>query len=170
MRIIAVGYPGSQELVPFSKYLIEKYIGLETIFLNHLGDVDNWSSFVSRELEKLDDERIIFTLDDYLVRGLDKVSFERALTLKPCVKLCYCTEDEHKEYPVTTQYTIWDRKELIELLKKTTNPWDFEINGSKLFKDSVVCSCIDYDTRSALSKQWKGVRMEGSENDFYGQR
>lgn len=169
MKIILVGYPGSQKLVPVSKYLVEKYLpGFEVRYLNHTGNVSDWSAFVATYLELLDDEKIIFALDDYLIRApIDMKRYKEALTLKPCVKLFTCTEQEHREYPVTTQYTIWDRKELMELLKQTSSPWDFEINGSKLFKGtSTLLPCLDYDTSSALSPRWSGVRLNLNEEDL----
>ena len=164
MRIILVGHPGSQQIVPASRYLLEKYLpGFTLDFINHTGAVEFWSSFCANYLEGIQDDRIIFTLDDYLVNApMDRKSFDDALAMTPCVKLCVCADEEHRGYPVPTQYTIWDRKELIVLLRQTTTPWDFEINGSKLFRGkSQVKSCIFYDTRSALSNRWAGVRTDG---------
>lgn len=159
LEVILVGYPASQELVGVSKILVEKYIGVTPTYLNHEGPVNEWSKFVKSYLEGITNERIIFGLDDYLIEGCDKERLAEAILMEPCVKLCASTEEEHSEYPVTTQYTIWNRLELIDLLGKTTNPWDFEINGSKLFKGaSILHTCLDYDVHSALSSRWEGVR------------
>ena len=175
MRIILVGYPGSQRLLPFSKYLTSRYLSdFEIIYLNYEGKIAGWSNYVVDYLLKLGDEKVILSLDDFLIRSaIDMDKFKIAKSMKPCVKLCYCTEQEHKEYPVTLQYTIWNRIELISLLRKTTTPWDFEINGSKLFKGtSVVYSCMDYDTHSALSARWVGTKLDGiklEDLEHYGQ-
>lgn len=163
MKVILVGYPGSQPLVPAAKYLTDKYLpGFEVRYLNFTGKKEHWSGFVADYLRSFNDQRVIFALDDYLLsKPIDMVRFKEALKMKPCVKLCVCTPEEHAEYPVTTQYTIWNRLELITLLHKTTTPWDFEINGSKLFKGtSVVHSCLEYDTHSALSARWSGARLD----------
>ena len=78
------------------------------------------------------------------------------------MKLSESTWEEHQGYPVTTKYTIWNRQELIDLLSQTTTPWDFEINGSKLFKGkSNLATCIHYDNHSSLSGRWKGVNWNG---------
>lgn len=163
MKVIIIGYPGSQHIVPASKYLTGKYLpGFDFHYLNWTGDKEGWSSFLSTYLSSLDDEKIIFALDDYLVNGFDKEKFKEALKLEPCVKLSESTWEEHQGYPVTTQYTIWNRQELIDLLSQTTTPWDFEINGSKLFKGkSNLATCIHYDNHSSLSGRWKGVNWNG---------
>src|SRR3990167_1229695 len=163
MKIILVGYPGSQPIVKASKYLTDKYLpGFDIHWLNWIGGLEGWSNFVANYLAHLDDEKVIFALDDYLISGFDEDKFKEALKLEPCVKLCETTWGEHRGYPVTTQYTIWNRKELIDLLSKTTTPWDFEISGSNLFKGkSNLLTCIHYDNHSALSGRWKGVDWSG---------
>ena len=163
MKVILVGYPGSQHIVPASRYLAKKYLpGFDIHYLNYVGEKDKWSVFVGEYLLKLTDKFVIFALDDYLINGFDKEKFEEALKLEPCVKLCESTEEEHKGYPITTQYTIWNRKELIDLLSQTTTPWDFEMRGSQLFKGkSNLLTCINYYTNSSLSNRWQGVDWKG---------
>ena len=135
MRIALIGYPGSQSVVPLSKYLLKKYMPkFDVLWINYRGHTEGWSAFLAQYLSNLPDKKIIFGLDDYLVNGFDEERFREALKREPCVKLCYSTKQEHEDYPVTTQYTIWNRKELIDLLKKTTDPWNFEMTGSKLFE------------------------------------
>ena len=178
MNIILAGYPGSQKLVPVSKYLIEKYLpGFRVRYLNYQGPIEKWSQFVFNEVWfGADDEKIIFGLDDYLIRDyIDMKRYEEAIAMDAdCIKLCPSTEEEHKEYPVTTQYGIWKRKSLAKLLFVTHSPWDFEITGSKLYKGektrilyepceykSLLHTCIDYDNHSALSSRWDGIRLDG---------
>lgn len=162
-RIILIGYPESQKVVPLSKYLLKKYMpDFNVLWLNYHGEVDGWSKFLRQYLSNLPDKKIIFGLDDYLVTGFDEEAYKEAESTWPCVKLCYATEKEHVEYPVTTQYTIWDKKELINLLKQTNSPWNFEMTGSALFKGvSNLKPCVKYYTNSSISSRWKGVDLQG---------
>ena len=171
-KIILVGYPGSQFLVPASRYLTDKYLkDFEVHWLNWVDDLKGWSTFVATYLAHLEDKNIIFALDDYLVSGFNKEVYEKlAQKCKDdivAVKLHDTTVEEHIGYPVTTQYTIWNREFLIDLLSQTTTPWDFEIRGSNIFSRLKVKSiaspvpAIEYNTSSALSGRWKGVDWKG---------
>lgn len=177
MKVILVGYPGSQCIVPASKYLTEKYLQLrdektnesffDFIYLNYEGEINGWSNYLIEYLSKLEDHTVIFALDDYLISDdMDSMGFSGALQELVgdvvCVKLCESTEQEHKEYPVTTQYTIWDRAYLISLLKKINTPWEFEIHGSRMFDKKVLHRpCIKYFTNSAISGRWEGINLSG---------
>lgn len=168
MKVILVGYPGSQKIVPASRYLTSKYLPeFDITYLNYEGGIDGWSFYLSTYLRTLEDKNIIFSLDDYLISGL--VNMYRYKEAEAdigdyvvCVKLCYCSMREHYEYPVTTQYCIWDREYLIWLLDQVKTPWEFEIVGSQLFDKTVLLrSCIDYFTNSSISSRWEGVRLDG---------
>lgn len=175
MKIILVGYPGSQCIVPSSRYLAGKYFGkygatstlIEFFYLNYTGEVNGWSDYLVDYLSTIDDENIIFTLDDYLISDyIDRGSLESALSEiggdVVCVKLCHSTPEEHAEYPVTTQYTIWNREYLISLLKKVNTPWEFEIHGSRMFDKKVLHRpCIKYFTNSSISGRWEGINLSG---------
>lgn len=174
MNISLVGHPGSQFLVPASKYLTEKYLpGFNIRYINHTGPTREWSRFVYDHIKMLSGPLVIFSLDDYLIGSpLDRDAYDNAINLfmedgVRCVKLFPCTDEEHEEYPVTTQYTIWDRRFLLRLLLQTSDPWDFEMRGSKIFKISKSRSermqwpALHYNTSSALSKRWSGVRIDG---------
>jgi hypothetical protein len=178
MKIILIGYPGSQKIVPASKYLTSKYLpGFDITYLNYKGDINGWAQYVADFLEYLTDGKIIFALDDYLVCGpLDEKIYKEANSAVGtidgrlvCVKLCECSEQEHEEYPSTTQYTIWDRLFLIKLLRQVSTPWQFEIEGSKIMKQigvhTIVKSCIPYFTNSSLSNRWSGIRWDGLKED-----
>lgn len=178
MKCILIGYNGSQCIVPASKYLTNKYVpDLCKIYLNYKGDVSGWSKYVAGFLEYLPDENIVFALDDYLIADkLDIVKFADALCEiegdAVCAKLCQSTPEEHEEYPVTTQWTIWNRLYLIELLNNfiVRSPWEFEINGSKIFSniDKKKClhrPCLDYFTNSSISSRWEGVRLDGLKSE-----
>jgi hypothetical protein len=169
MKVFLVGYPGSQIIVPASRYLTTKYLPayFKVTYLNYKGPIKEWASSLVTFLSFLTDEKIIFALDDYLLAApidLGKYGDAEAEVKGDvvCVKLCKCNEKDQKEYPVTTQYCIWNREYLIDLLKEVTTPWEFEIKGSKIFgKTSIVRECLDYFTNSSLSSRWKGVRLDG---------
>jgi len=169
MKVILVGHPGSQYILNASRYLTAKYLPsfFNVTYLNYTGPIKEWAMFLATYLDFLIDEKIVFALDDYLLAGpLDVEKFAAAeAELKGdvvCVKLCECSEQDHKEYPVTTQYCIWNREYLISLLNKVNTPWEFEIEGSKMFdKITLLRPCIDYFTNSSLSSRWKGVRLDG---------
>lgn len=174
MKIILIGYLGSQIIVPASKYLTSKYLkGFDIVYLNYTGAISGWSNFLSAYLSTLTDENIIFALDDYLVAApIDINKYNSALSEMGgdvvCVKLCKSTLQEHEEYPVTTQYTIWNRNYLIELLSQPEikNAWDFEMKGSKIFnKKCLLRTCIDYFCNSSISGRWNGVRFDGLKED-----
>lgn len=177
MKIILIGYPGSQAVVPISKYLTDKYLpGFDKIYLNYEGPIDGWSDYVVGFLKYLPDQKVIFALDDYLISGpIDMEIFKQADgALGGALinaKLCYCSEQEQIEYPCTTQYTIWNREFLIQLLGFVKNPWQFELDGSKILTQigaqTILRPCIPYFTNSSLSSRWPGIRVEGlSEEDI----
>lgn len=169
--IILVGHPGSQCIVPASKYLTGKYLSdFDVRYLNYDGEIHGWSQFVADYLKTLAVPTVIFALDDYLVSGFDRTAYdELKKKLTPdvaCVKLFHTDNHEHEGYPVTTQYTLWDREFLIALLEQTRTPWDFEIRGSNIFSEFGAKSiygvpAIEYNTSSCLSSRWHGVRWEG---------
>lgn len=171
MKIILIGHPGSQHIVPASKYLVEKYLpGFDVVWLNHVGPKENWSKFVSSYLQSIDDQLIIVALDDYLVNSpFDEVFYEHALQKMAacmCCKLCSNTMEELNDYPITTQYCIWNREFLLKILSKTTDPWNFEIEGSRIFKKEFfgavgVYPCMKYDVHSSLSARWEGINTNG---------
>lgn len=166
--VVLIGYPGSQRIVPACKYLTNKYLpGFNIIHLNYARRIEGWSDYLRTFLSFLTDRYIIFALDDYLVSNyIDFVKYNSAFDelggSVVCVKLCQSTLQEHLEYPVTTQYTLWDREYLIHLLTQVNTPWEFEITGSLLFnKTSLHRPCLDYFTNSSISGRWEGVRLDG---------
>ena len=168
-QVYLVGYPGSQIIVPASRHLTSKYLpDFEVTYWNYTGPIEGWSAFLVGELSKLKAKNIIFALDDYLIAApIDTRLFVQAYEYMKspevvCVKLCKSTIEEHKAYPVTTQYCLWDREYLIWLLQQIKTPWEFEIDGSKLFNKVVLLeTCIDYFCNSSLSARWEGINLTG---------
>jgi hypothetical protein len=165
MKLILVGYPGSQKIRKASEYLVKKYTDFDVHWLVYGGEIQGWSQFIADYLKGLTDERIIFALDDYLISDYFDMGLDLTMGDAVCVKLCEATAQENEEYPVTTQYCLWDREYLISLLEQTTSPWDFEIRGSRIFKEQgkelLHLPVLKYNTHSALSKRWEGVRLDG---------
>lgn len=168
MLVILIGYPGSQKIVKASKYLTGKYLpGFDITYLNYTGEISGWATYLSNYLYSIPDKTIIFALDDYLVADYVDIDKYRA-ALKEltgdvvCIKLCKSTAQEHEEYPVTTQYCIWDKKYLIWLLNQVQTPWQFEIIGSRLFNKTVLLrTCLDYFCNSSISGRWEGINLTG---------
>jgi hypothetical protein len=165
MKTILLGYPGSRTIRNASTYLFEKYMPkeFEAVWLEYDGEIGGWSAFIADYLRGLPDRRVMFSLDDYLISGEPDMDGYRNITGRAdVIKLCFASPDENKEYPVTTQYTEWDREMLIGLLEKTTTPWSFEIDGSRVFNGSTLfANVIPYYTNSSLSSRWEGVRLDG---------
>lgn len=176
MKVILIGYPGSQCIVKASKYLTNKYLPstFDVIYLNYKGEIGGWSKYVVGFLEYLTDDKVIFALDDYLLADyIDIFKYSIAESkLKGdivSVKLCQSTPEEHEEYPVTTQYTIWNRESLISILSRVKTPWEFEIDGSAYFKaaglKTLHIPCMNYFANSSISSRWEGIRLDGLNND-----
>lgn len=189
IKVILAGYEGSKKILSASSYLINKYLkGFDVYFLNY-GDyngqlfcgtyisldteqkdgTNSWSKYIADYLRRLEDEYIIFALDDYLLSNpvdLSDIDYRGY----DCVKLCSGSDINDKEYSCTTQYTIWKREFLIDVLEQVKTPWEFEIEGSKyinkLNKNIILIPAMTYPDCSALSSKWEGVRLIGNENDI----
>lgn len=168
MKIIFIGSKRSDCIIKASKYLAEKYLPqFEKIYLKFDRDLEYWSVYLSGFLAALPVENIILGMDDFLIAA--PINIQVYLdALKEmggdvvCIKLCKSTEEEHEQYPVTTQLSIWNREYLIDLLENTNSPWNFERAGSKMFgKKSLLRTCIDYNCNSATSGRWEGYKLDG---------
>lgn len=143
---------------------------------------ENWSADIARYLETLTDTWVIFSLDDFLLSAPCDVDAYESLRVKltalttraglaweqdqpvsdyesmGCGMIRY---KQHAEYSSSTQYSIWNRVRLIDLLHETTTPWDFEIKGTDVLNRSaaevlgVQTSIMSYPMSSALSKRWE---------------
>ncbi len=136
MVIIFIGSSRSNIVIKASKYLADKYLPwFEKRYLKFDRDLEYWSVYLSGYLTALKDKYIMFGMDDFLFADyMDINIYNEALKEMGgdvvCVKLCNSTEEEHEEYPVTTQLSIWNREYLISILERTNSPWNFERAGS----------------------------------------
>ena len=171
---------GSKKILAASSYLLNKYMPgeFEFTFLNfgdyagdlvageyvsldvqQMGGSESWSRYLIDYLSKLDDELIIFGLDDYLLSNfIDLDAYEDLLDyleddysigaaklgISPSYRIAdYEMLDDHvyalkKEanYSATTQLCVWRRKFLIDVLSRVQNPWQFELMGSEYIKST----------------------------------
>jgi hypothetical protein len=131
----------------------------------------------------------VFALDDYLLaKPLDTSRFQMLLDNMDenvmCARLCDSSFYKDKEvygelikvgieaYTCTTQYCIWDREALINVLEQVGTPWEFEIHGSEFMNRiaydviGTVTPALEYNTNSSLSPKWEGIDLKGlSEKD-----
>lgn len=184
MKVILVGYQGSRKVRAASQYLVKKYLPFETTWLEYTGAIEGWAAFVADYLRNLTDTHVIFALDDYLLASpLDLDRFNMLLSYMDedvvCARLCdssfYKNTDITGElirvgvddYTCTTQYCIWDREALINVLEQVHTPWEFELEGSEFMNRisysviGTVTPALQYNTNSSLSNRWEGVDLAG---------
>lgn len=205
MKIYLIGHKGSKKILEASSYLAKKYLpsDFEINYVNfgyfdesklneckylNIGNfrykgINSWSSYMYQLFSNIDDEYVVFSLDDYLLsKNLNRDNFNSLLeNLKlnenyVSAELSISPEEKYSDlyksddiyvYPnsysftVNTQWRIWKREYLCEVLKITTNPWSFEIDGSKFLNESnykSISHCSDvlnYPEISSLSKRNK---------------
>jgi len=178
MKTILVGYEGSKKILAASSYLLNKYMPgeFEIFFLNYgeyfgelstgsyvsldtkqTGGSNSWSKYLIQYLSTLDDEYIIFGLDDYLLSNrIDLDSYQDLLcyikddysiaAAKLGISPSYRTSDyeilddhvyvlkKEANYCATTQLCIWRRQFLLDVLSRVGTPWQFELLGSDYIK------------------------------------
>ena len=169
----------------FGKYDLKNLNGCNYIKMGNFrkGGLESWSSYILNILKDIKDEYIIFSLDDYLLsKDLNIKNFNYLLeNLKQNIKyisaeLSISPEEKYDQnnienqiyiYPdnysfsVNTQWRIWKREFLLEVLKETTHPWSFEIDGSKYLNDSNYSSIthslsvLNYPEISSISNRNK---------------
>jgi hypothetical protein len=143
-----------------------------------------WSANLLDALKKIDDDLIFIALDDFflskkmnienlldlyteLIQNDEYIAAE--LTLSPMEKAFGLNEEKNNIYiypktygfTVNTQWRIWKRKYLISLLEKTTDAWNFEIQGSQILNNTKYRSIssylpiLDYPEISAITQRNK---------------
>lgn len=120
------------------------------------GGANSWSKYLLSFFENLEDEHLILSLEDFFpvsVPDLSVVSSITALmskdisigrfdltwdTFANCRSKIVGTlndsiaviEPDNVIYRISCQPAVWKRSYLVDILRHTTSPWDFEINGS----------------------------------------
>ena len=205
MKVILNGFKTSKKIIPTSSYLINKYIpeSFEIQYLNfgkynsdlygakyiscgpyRIGGIKSWSKYNAKYFSTLDDEFIIFSLDDFLLTKslnmelfnslFDKLKENKMIGIAQLgigsnihqKKYDLITDKifnlgPNANYSVTTQWSIWRRKVLIDVLNHTNDPWDFELNGSVYFNKKnyiaigSVPAALPYPDWSSLSNKNK---------------
>ena len=200
-----VGYRNSKKIISASAYLIKKYIPNEinTTFLNYgnfngktfnsnyeklgnfrFGGADTWGKYLSKYFEEIEDEFLIFGLDDYFIsKNLNQDSFDKVLeAIQSSKKIAnvqlsfssnqinknYLTKENNilylkrdSDYSAVTQWSIWRRSVLLNILKNIKSPWEFELKGSKILNKLNLNTVITdppvliYPDASALSSRNK---------------
>jgi len=158
------------------------------------GGVGAWSKYLRRHLKVIRDEFVVFGLDDYLLDApMDRKVFDtlfRAVVDDAevvCARLCqsdFYTDREKRirpdglieltpeaAYSVTTQYCLWRRDALLDVLAQVEDPWQFEMTGSVYLNSTgwkVIGSptpALRYPDESCLSTKWTGVRVRGNNRE-----
>lgn len=121
------------------------------------GGASGWSKYILSYLQNIEDEQVIFTLEDFfptkspnikLIKNVsnllksnskigrfdltfDSYSFGKYTIVKKIKNLTIINKEKYTEYRITTQPSLWNKEFLMDILRNTTSPWDFEINGTK---------------------------------------
>ena len=113
--------------------------------------IEDWGIDIYSTISKDENEFVIFLLDDMLMLDYlnedvlnyllnkclnDKLIMRCALGIDLQFLPCFIAENagdfnivelyQHSEYRISTQPSIWRKSYLLDILKKTTNPWHFE--------------------------------------------
>lgn len=187
-KIILSGYDGSKKIIPASSYQWAKHTPEKDIlFLNYgnyndklfIGEyvslkdkqdaVNDWSKDIVRYLDSINDEYLIFGLDDFL---LASYSFPDIFKTSECTNMHTEFDVSNKEYSCTAQLTLWKKGLLIEILSLVKTPWEFELWGSQYINAHNIkvehVPLFNYCGESALSARHPGkVSIKGlSEEDI----
>ena len=201
-----VGYKDSKKIISASAYLISKYLprSINTTFLNYgnfkgeifsssylmlsyfrYGGVNSWANNLVKFFKNLDEEILIFCLDDYLLTKKLNEDMLKKIIQKMTnssnianAQLSITTNQLNKNYTLDddgfnylnpdamysaiTQWSIWKKDTLITLLENIKSPWEFELKGSKILNNLNLKTLISdppiliYPDGSSLSGRNKG--------------
>lgn len=131
----------------FNIYLINNEIEYDNkdITVIHTGKEVNWFDRTIRSLEAINEEYIVFMLEDYFVsKNVYNDDFEEIihymdensvyfyrLSLLPSIKKQIKPRYNYSEqlkYPISLQPAVWNKDRLLSILKEISGktPWDFE--------------------------------------------
>lgn len=138
-----------------------------------VGQETTWLNRTIKTLEKIEEEYIIFFLEDYFIskivdsneieklcrRMQEKKIYYYQLSVKNKLKKNekYIKSNKSLSYPISLQLAIWNRKKLIsylyemQLKKIYQTPWDFERFFIEMFKNQTgEIIGVEYDTRDIM--------------------
>jgi len=120
-----------------------------------VGGVQCWSSYLIDYFESIDDEIILWGIDDHLIVDyldvdiynflVDKIKNDstigRISLIDNIVNRQHTIMEKHNSfdlilqnvgtnYRIDCQFSLWNKKYLLDNLKRDWTPWQFEINGS----------------------------------------
>lgn len=152
-------------------YLVnnEKNFEHKNVNVIHTGTEINWFHRTIESLESLENEYVLFLLEDYfLSKHINNEDIEEIVSFmcekdvyyymlskradQPKEKIRYAV-DATTRYAISLQPAIWNRKKLLEILYEINgqSPWDFEIYFSEKYKGKTgTIEGVYYDTRDIL--------------------
>lgn len=159
------------EECPYKMYLTsnEKEFHFNDLVVLKFGKETSWIERTIKTLEMIDEEYIIFFLEDYFIskkissevieeiivhmknNNLFYYQLSNRMNLEQNKK--YIKIDKSIPYPISLQLSIWNRMELLEFLKvmqfeRVKSPWDFERYFIDKYKNSKgILRGVEYDTR-----------------------
>jgi len=156
----------------YPKYLINNTLDFswKDISVIHSGKEINWFNRAIRTLEMINEDYVLFMLEDYfLSKRVKNEDIEEILNYMHYngiyyyqLSLCHLIKKEKKirtnisdkmKYPISLQPAIWKRHELLRALYKIKGetPWDFELYFASLYENKKEkINGVAYDTRDIL--------------------
>ena len=173
-----------KELEFWNKNLLSKSVFFTDDFIEDLNikqieikeDI-SWSMRVAKSLENIDEDYILFLLDDYIIKEKVNINHvEMIINSSKSFGVKYCrlidTPSEKSfgdmrpikvdNYGINLQPAIWDRKFLISILKKIdSNPWITETSLHNFFtinennyQGAFGYNFIDYYLNAVIKGKW----------------
>lgn len=167
----------NEELISSSVFFSDGFI--PDLKMNQLV-IDNnisWSARVAKSLETVEQDYILFLLDDYfLLKKLDSEKIEMLVNWSSKLDINYCRlvnipKDNRfgnmmplpvNPYSINLQPAIWNRKLLISILNHVdSNPWvtetslpNYFVNEQNFYKSAVGFNLIDGYLNAVIKGKW----------------
>jgi hypothetical protein len=146
---------------------------------NQLGGVNNWSTYLINYFNSIDDEIILFGIDDHFIvdfidetileylidvikqnKSIGRISLIDNIDKRPhenIIDLDHFTlirQNQNTNYRIDCQFSLWRKDYLLNYMLSKWTPWDFEIEGSKLARND------GYEILGT-SKRYCVIKIEG---------
>ena len=168
-------WPNHPQVVYSTESVINPFY--KTIPLNF--DIEHWTDRVRETVKQIDDNYILFMVDDVFIR--EKVDNNKVLSLCNYLignyaNINFQLNGDNKAIPVSDELlerspgkwnlacmcTLWQKNAMLDLFNYSTNPWKFEENNyikDYKFLISKTGSVINWGRKS--NKQWHWGLMRG---------